>query len=143
MKNFLRGSLTAILVLSLSLGNVWASVDPVAITLPTATSGDPVANNPGIQEAFKDFKSLTKAERKSRIKEAKSTLKQYKKDKKAGVAAAPSQIVLIILAILLPPLAVYLHQGEINNKFWISLLLTLLFFLPGIIYALLVITGEV
>jgi uncharacterized membrane protein YqaE (UPF0057 family) len=37
---------------------------------------------------------------------------------------------------------VYLHQGEINNKFWISLLLTLLFFLPGVIYALIVILGE-
>ncbi|RYD70574.1 MAG: YqaE/Pmp3 family membrane protein [Sphingobacteriales bacterium] len=50
---------------------------------------------------------------------------------------------MIILAILLPPLAVYLHQGEINKKFWISLLLTLLFFIPGVIYALLVVTGEV
>jgi len=52
-------------------------------------------------------------------------------------------VLLIILAILLPPLAVYLHQGEINSKFWISLLLTLLFFIPGVIYALLVVTGEI
>ncbi|OAV45925.1 hydrogenase expression protein [Lewinella sp. 4G2] len=51
-------------------------------------------------------------------------------------------ILLIILAILLPPLAVFLHQGEINTKFWISLVLSLLFFLPGVIYALLVITGN-
>ncbi|MBK7885425.1 MAG: YqaE/Pmp3 family membrane protein [Chitinophagaceae bacterium] len=49
---------------------------------------------------------------------------------------------LVILAILLPPLAVYLHQGEINTKFWISLLLTLLFWLPGIIYALIVVLGA-
>jgi len=48
---------------------------------------------------------------------------------------------LVILAILLPPLAVYLHQGEINTKFWISLILTLLFFIPGIIYALIVVLG--
>jgi uncharacterized membrane protein YqaE (UPF0057 family) len=51
-------------------------------------------------------------------------------------------VVLIILAILLPPLAVYLHQGEINGKFWISVLLTLLFILPGIIYSLLVVTDN-
>lgn len=143
MKKFLKGSLTAILLLSMTFGNVFASVDPVAIILPTETTTNPVEDNSTIKDAFKEFKSLTRAERKSRIKEAKSTLKEYKKDKKAGTAAAPSQIVLIILAILLPPLAVYLHQGTINDKFWISLLLTLLFFLPGVIYALLVVTGEV
>ncbi|MBM3432010.1 MAG: YqaE/Pmp3 family membrane protein [Bacteroidetes bacterium] len=42
-----------------------------------------------------------------------------------------------------PPLAVYLHQGEINSKFWISLLLTLLKWVPGVVYALLVIFGMV
>jgi uncharacterized membrane protein YqaE (UPF0057 family) len=51
-------------------------------------------------------------------------------------------VLLVILAILLPPLAVYLHQGEVNTKFWISLLLTLLFWLPGVIYALIVILGD-
>ncbi|NCU03665.1 MAG: YqaE/Pmp3 family membrane protein [Chitinophagaceae bacterium] len=50
-------------------------------------------------------------------------------------------ILLVVLAILLPPLAVYLHQGEINNKFWISLVLTLLFWAPGVLYALLVVLG--
>lgn len=44
-------------------------------------------------------------------------------------------LLLVILAILLPPLAVYLLRG-IGTEFWISLILTLLFWLPGIIYAL-------
>lgn len=44
-------------------------------------------------------------------------------------------LLLVILAILLPPLAVYLLRG-IGTEFWISVLLTLLFWLPGIIYAL-------
>lgn len=44
-------------------------------------------------------------------------------------------LLLVILAILLPPLAVYLLKG-IGTEFWISVLLTLLFWLPGIIYAL-------
>lgn len=48
-------------------------------------------------------------------------------------------LVLVLLAIFIPPLGVYLHQGEINSKFWISLLLTLLFYLPGQIYSLLVV----
>uniref|UniRef100_UPI0006850D23 YqaE/Pmp3 family membrane protein n=1 Tax=Cesiribacter andamanensis TaxID=649507 RepID=UPI0006850D23 len=48
-------------------------------------------------------------------------------------------MLLVIITILLPPLGVFLHQGEINAKFWISLLLTLLFYVPGLIYSLLVI----
>ena len=32
--------------------------------------------------------------------------------------------------------------GEINNKFWIALVLTLLFFVPGVIYALIVVLGD-
>ncbi|AKQ47617.1 hydrogenase expression protein [Rufibacter radiotolerans] len=48
----------------------------------------------------------------------------------------------LVLAILLPPLAVYLHEG-IGTRFWVSILLTLLFFLPGVIYALLVVTDSI
>jgi len=51
-------------------------------------------------------------------------------------------IVLIILAILLPPLAVFLHSG-ISTKFWISILLWICFILPGVIYALLVVTDTI
>jgi len=50
--------------------------------------------------------------------------------------------VLIILSIFIPPLAVYFYD-DISDLFWISIILTLLFWLPGIIFALLVITGSV
>lgn len=40
----------------------------------------------------------------------------------------------IILNILLPPLAVFLNHG-IGTEFLISLLLTLVGWLPGVIYA--------
>ncbi len=104
----------------------------------------PITTNPTIStsDALKEFNSISKAEKKERIKEVKSQLKEYKKAKKAGKEPSTNTLLLVILAILLPPLAVYLHQGEINNKFWIALLLTLLFFLPGIIYALVVILGN-
>ncbi|XP_042504588.1 low temperature-induced protein lt101.2-like [Macadamia integrifolia] len=46
----------------------------------------------------------------------------------------------VILAILLPPLGVFLRY-ECKDKFWICLLLTLLGYLPGIIYALYVLVG--
>jgi uncharacterized membrane protein YqaE (UPF0057 family) len=47
-------------------------------------------------------------------------------------------VLLVILAILLPPLAVYLHEGTWNNVCWLNLVLTLFFWL-GAIHALLVI----
>ena len=53
--------------------------------------------------------------------------------------AGESQILIIVLCILIPPLAVGLVHG-IGDKFWINILLTLLFLLPGIIHALIVCT---
>lgn len=47
-------------------------------------------------------------------------------------------ILRIILAILLPPLGVFLQVG-IGPQFWINILLTLLGYIPGIIHALWVI----
>jgi uncharacterized membrane protein YqaE (UPF0057 family) len=50
-------------------------------------------------------------------------------------------ILLIILAIFVSPLAVYLHEGTWNTTCWINLILWLLFILPGFIHALIVILG--
>lgn len=47
--------------------------------------------------------------------------------------------VIILFAILIPPVGVALKFG-IVDKFWISLLLTLLFWLPGAIYSVIVVT---
>ncbi len=44
----------------------------------------------------------------------------------------------IIIAILLPPLGVFLQVG-IGKHFWINIVLTLLGFIPGIIHAVWVI----
>ncbi|KAG6545350.1 hypothetical protein Mapa_013199 [Marchantia paleacea] len=41
----------------------------------------------------------------------------------------------IILAIILPPLGVFLKYG-CRLEFWICLLLTILGYIPGIIYAI-------
>jgi uncharacterized membrane protein YqaE (UPF0057 family) len=50
-----------------------------------------------------------------------------------------NKLLQIIVAILIPPLAVYLHEGKITKNFWIDLLLWLLTFLGGIIFALYII----
>jgi uncharacterized membrane protein YqaE (UPF0057 family) len=43
----------------------------------------------------------------------------------------------IIAALLLPPLAVFLEEG-LSRNFWVDAVLTCLAFVPGIIYAFLV-----
>ena len=52
-------------------------------------------------------------------------------------------LVLILCGIFLPPLGVFLYEGTITNNFWLDLLLTLFFWLPGIIFAFLVMYGGV
>lgn len=47
----------------------------------------------------------------------------------------------IILAILLPPLGVLVQEG-LNANFWISVLLTILGYIPGIIFALYIILKK-
>ncbi len=91
-----------------------------------------------VKNAVAAFKSLSKKERRAKIADAKQLLKNYKVEKAAGEPNT-NTLLLAILAILLPPLAVYLHEDDINTKFWLSLLLTLLFWLPGVIYALFII----
>ena len=96
-----------------------------------------------VKSALAEFKNLSKHDKKERLKEVRKEWKLFKKEKKANKSAKVDKVVLIILAILLPPLAVYLHQGEVNGKFWLSLLLWFLFILPGVIYALLVVTDSI
>jgi uncharacterized membrane protein YqaE (UPF0057 family) len=107
---------------------------------PNEVKNIPAATD--IKAAMEQFNSLSKSERRDKLKEVKKQLRELKAERKANSAPSTNTALLVILAILLPPLAVFLHQGEINTKFWISLLLTLLFFLPGVIYALLVVLGE-
>lgn len=96
-----------------------------------------------VNEAVDGFNNLSKKEKKQRLKEVKKQVNLFKKNQGQGKDADTNTILLVILAILLPPLAVYLHQNAINTKFWISLVLTLLFWVPGVIYALLVVLGVV
>ncbi len=142
MKKILYKTIMVLLCISTIAGPAVA-----AAVLPTSAVSNPVTTPnpleaPTVKAALAEFKNLSRSERKLRIKEAKKELKAYKHQQKNGAAPSTNTTLLVILAILLPPLAVYLHQGEINNKFWISLLLTLLFWLPGVIYALLVVLGE-
>ncbi|HWL70743.1 MAG TPA: YqaE/Pmp3 family membrane protein [Geminicoccus sp.] len=50
-------------------------------------------------------------------------------------------VLRILIAILLPPLGVFLQVG-LGLQFWINILLTLLGYIPGIIHAVYIIVKR-
>lgn len=104
----------------------------------------PVTSNPSdvLKKAIADYKSLSRSEKRAKIKDVKKAIREYKAAKKTAAEPSTNTLLQVILAIILPPLAVYLHEGEINKRFWIDLILTILGFLPGIIYALVVVLSK-
>lgn len=50
-----------------------------------------------------------------------------------------NKLVLIIISVFLPPLAVFLNRG-LGKDFLINIILTLLFFIPGMIHGIWVVT---
>jgi len=128
---------------SLLMATMMISLIPLQSSALVLVPGSTEPNPTTVKAAFAEFKSLSKREQKLRVKEAKKQLKVFKNEKKANKSANVEMWLLIVLAILLPPLAVYLHQGEINGKFWLSILFWFLFIIPGIVYALLVVTNTI
>jgi uncharacterized membrane protein YqaE (UPF0057 family) len=126
---------------SLLMTALLSSVIPFQSSALIVPGGEP--DPATVKSALAEFKNLSRHDKKERLKEVRKEWKLFKKEKKANKSAKVEQVVLIILAILLPPLAVYLHQGEVNGKFWLSLLLWFCFILPGVIYALLVVTDSI
>jgi uncharacterized membrane protein YqaE (UPF0057 family) len=124
---------------------------------PTITSGPKifipftpiVSPTISVKDALIEFKNTSRNEKKARVKAVKAAINEYKANKNAGDEPSTNQLLMIIIAILLPPLAVYLHEGELNTKFWISLILSLLvifsFFLwiIPVLYSLLVVLDVI
>jgi len=52
-----------------------------------------------------------------------------------------SDIIKIILAVILPPLGVFMEVG-LTKHFWINIVLTLLGFIPGIVHAVYIIAKR-
>lgn len=54
-----------------------------------------------------------------------------------------SEVLIAVLCIFLPPIAVVLYEDGVTTNFWVDLVATLLFWLPGIILAFLICFGGV
>lgn len=103
------------------------------VATPTATS--PIVKHVSENPAQPKSIAPTKQAAKAAIRQAKRTMHH--------APAGDSQVLAVILAILIPPLGVWLYEGSITNHFWIDLILTLIFFFPGMIYALLVVLDAI
>lgn len=90
--------------------------------------------------AAPDWSEMSKKEKRAYRKSIKKDVKKAVKDWKSAGSRDTETLLLVIIAILLPPLAMALYDG-LSKRFWISLLLTILFYIPGLIYTLIVILG--
>lgn len=84
------------------------------------------------------------AEAKNLKSKTKIVKKKSKKKSSSSNGLAVETIILVILAIFIPPLAVYLFEG-VTTRFWIDLILALIVvgYPFAIIYALLIVLGAV
>ena len=57
------------------------------------------------------------------------------------VDTSTNTVLLVVAAVLLPPLAVFLARG-IGTDFWINVVLTILAWVPGVLHALWVVLGQ-
>jgi len=71
----------------------------------------------------------------------KSKQQAYHPDRVKKSRLSSSQKILCVVSIILPPAAVAVHVG-VDVHFWVDLVLTLLGFIPGVIYALCVIVTH-
>jgi len=142
---------TRLLFLFMILSTI-APAYATTVSEPVASSAAKPANPPkeSVDDALKEFRNLSRKEKKAKFKEAKKAFKEYRAMKKEKRDDGDvTLLLLVILAILLPPLAVWLKEGEINVKFWISLILSLLvlilwpLWLIAVAYALLVVFDVV
>lgn len=128
-------------LLLLALASIW-SIPAYSSCLSVSIPKGKDATTLAFVKAVQEFRQLSRAEKKARVLEVRKITKSFNTGFNGGQEVDAELTLLVILAVLLPPLAVYLKEGEINSRFWISLLLTLLFWLPGMIYSLLVVLNK-
>jgi uncharacterized membrane protein YqaE (UPF0057 family) len=115
-------------------------ITPDALAVSSALPAKTAVNSTAVRPENAEKEILSRKEKREMRKEVKSRIKSAIKSAKE-MKASDDLVLLVILGILIPPLAMALYDG-ISNRFWISLLLTLLFWLPGVIYTLYVILSE-
>lgn len=84
---------------------------------------------------------LDEGSAKVKVEEVRKSVLASAKSESGGLSDE-STLLLVILALLLSPVAVYLYEGSWTNRVTLNLILYLLCGLPGVIHALVVILGN-
>lgn len=114
----------------------------VAVVTPEAVTPQSVVNNAGNTQMAAAPAATKAVKAEGMVKKAAQKMLKKQLRKATSKPMDDGQLLYIIIAFFIPFLGVALYEGEITGHFWISLLLTLLFWLPGFIYALLIILGN-
>lgn len=102
------------------------------------------------QMGKKEQRQLRKEQRRSFRKAVREQFRQIRQNSSSSDVEL---ILLVIIALFIPPLAMYLYDGEASSRFWISLVLMLLAIplwgtlgalalLASVIYTLYIILSE-
>jgi uncharacterized membrane protein YqaE (UPF0057 family) len=105
-------------------------------TFAASASPAPLAPLTAVEMEDMESHSMTRAEKRAMRKQARELRKEMKDD---------SDVLAIILAILIPPLGVWLYEDDITVNFWVALVLMLLgvTFLLASIFGLLVVLDVI
>ncbi|MCK9480563.1 MAG: YqaE/Pmp3 family membrane protein [Bacteroidia bacterium] len=130
------------------------SIQNENVVLENTTFTNPVIENSYVAESgisnpitaakmIHKIKNINKIELSNDVITSKTFSKTtFLKAKKAQKADSVDPLLLIVLAILLSPVAVYLYEGSWTNRCTVNLILWILCWLPGVIHALIVISGK-
>jgi uncharacterized membrane protein YqaE (UPF0057 family) len=128
------------------------ALEPVNLTVPDVIANDQVSTHTSLVSEVSPVtlapQTITTSQHVitengqhvSTIKMLKELRRQQVTMKKQGATRQhddANTILVILLCIFLPPVAVLIVKG-VSTEFWLDLLLTLLFWLPGMIYAFIV-----
>lgn len=85
------------------------------------------ANNNSTSETTRaNTKALSKKELRAQKRSARKSFKAKLKEIRKNARGADTELILLcILALFIPPLAMYLYEGDATGRFWISLFLAL------------------
>jgi len=123
MRKFIRFCLVLFCLAALPIPQISAAIMPIEPTAQTT-----------------EYKNAEARKIQQQLRQNRKEIRKALKSNKPSNTTDAETILLVILAILLPPLAVLLVYGGLTLDFWITLLLTIfLIWIGGVVYALYVI----
>lgn len=124
------------------------ALEKESVAVVNTSASQPAANVVVEKPTRKERKEVTREVKKA-IAESKSYTSSSASIQTSELPASeikemstPSTGVLVLIAFFIPPLAVYLYEGDWTSRCTTNLILTLLCGLPGFIHALILILGK-